>query len=83
MAMYFIAWQKTELKKLGLEKAPYMEGIMHYTIKVYKKDGSVLYTLNTTDPCQARSHYYGAAKMNKEVSKTECYMEGELIGTRE
>jgi hypothetical protein len=60
-----------------------MEDIMHYTIKVYKKDGSILYTLNTTDPYQARSHYYGAAKMNKEVTKTECYMEGELIGTRE
>ena len=56
---------------------------MHYTIKVYKKDGSVLYTLNTTDLCQARSHYYGAAKMNTEVSKTEFYMEGKLIGTRE
>lgn len=56
---------------------------MHYTIKVYKKDGSVLYTLDTTDPCQARSHYYGAAKMNIEVSKTECYVEGKLIGTRE
>lgn len=54
-----------------------------YTIKVYKRDGSVLYTLNTTDTCQARSHYYGAAKMNKEVGKTEVYLDGELLGTRE
>ena len=60
-----------------------MEDIMLYTIKVYKKDGSVLYTLNTTDPSQARSHYYGAARMNSEVGKTECYMEGDLVGTRE
>lgn len=56
---------------------------MHYMVKVYKKDGSLIYTLKTTDVCQARSHYYGAAKMNKEVAKTECYMEGKLIGTRE
>ena len=40
---------------------------MHYTIKVYQKDGSILYTLNTTDPYQARRHYYGAAKKNKEA----------------
>jgi hypothetical protein len=59
-----------------------MEGIMHYTIKVYKKDGSVLYTLNTTDSCVARSHYYGAAKMNNEVGSTVCYIDNKLVGVR-
>ena len=54
-----------------------------YTVKVYKKDGSVLYTLNTTESWRAREHYYKAAEKNKEVGKTEVYIDGELLGTRE
>lgn len=56
---------------------------MHYTVKVYNKEGRMIYALKTTEPWRAREHYYNAAKINKEVAKTECYMEGELIGTRE
>lgn len=55
---------------------------MLYTVRVYKKDGSLLYALNTTDCWRAREHYYGAARANKEVGKTEVYTDGQLIGTR-
>lgn len=56
---------------------------MHYTVKVYNKEGRMIYALNTTEPWKAREHYYKAAKMNKEVGKTELYMDGVLMGTRE
>lgn len=56
---------------------------MHYIIKVYNKEGRIIYTLKTTEPWRAREHYYNAAKINKEVGKTEIYMNGELIGIRE
>ena len=56
---------------------------MHYIVKVYNKEGRMIYALETTESWRAREHYYGAAKINKEVGKTEIYMEGELMGTRE
>lgn len=56
---------------------------MHYTIKVYTKDDSILYIFNTIDEVTAYSHYFGAIKKNKNVARVECYMEGNLIGVRE
>lgn len=56
---------------------------MHFIVKVYLKDGRLLYALNTTDLGQAHSHFYGAARMNAQVGKTEFYIDGLLNATRE
>lgn len=53
------------------------------TVKVYKKDGSVLYSMNTTSEVQAYSHFIAAARVNPEVGKTEYYREGKLIKVKE
>lgn len=55
---------------------------MLYEIEVYDKKGDRIYTMRTTEYCDAYAHFNYSFSHNPNVGRTVCRLNGEVLAER-